>query len=631
METSSKNRQPSEANRTENHLCPTFNGTTCVEWLCFLPQWRSYMKHLGVEEIIVKGQFNGQPLETFKIESKCRSEIFISYFNSNLRATRGPIIRKDIADIFFEHCPWLPYYMRDMAIPVGLQYVYDSREITIGEPDLQYLEQCLVCFADSHISILSYMDPDSIWPPSMESFKIGNHQSPRLLPITINSFVNKLSHDKLLSEYLDEERLIRSIYGMDLAQRETLPTIDLIQRNQLDEYIMREMGTDHVVIFDRLVVSEHNAQINLSTSFRKASTLCLKAFKKLDDRCSAAVAQLLENGDFVSAYRKLQVDFIKKGMGDTEIFGNEAKAIKLLPGRDLNTHLGLIDKALRRWCQVLYLSKLIISFAASNKSSFPRRAVDYDQLDLTINEACIAANVGDWPDARILRDFPDMLLIPHATRYSILLNSLSGGGRERFSSVIAATSSMQIAEQSLIKLRAKLNNFELSNLGQSKLRDEQKNKKRQRDDDTMTPAAHVASSPPDPPLKKQSNGPSYPIGSCIHHPLSTTHRTENCRHGAKKVTRAPAKEEAHSKPNLSTSKPSLPVAMKCQFCFDKGRPSYNNHTEDRCFLKQPHLRTPRANAALSSSTTSSTLNFQILQAIRELSDKFTGTTAYEGK
>lgn len=675
-EITNKSRNLIDLHRADNQNCPQFSGSTCLEWLCFLPQWQAYMRHLGVEDIIVKGLFNGQPLDTFKQDSKSRPEIFVSYYNSYIRTIKIPDYRKEFSSIFFEFCPWLPYYLEDWPIPVGTRYFYDGRERTVDEPNFQNLEQCLDSFANSYHS---FMPENSVYPPEIRNINIGDARSNVMFSMKIEKYVTKFTEEKARSEYLTLDKLIRAITldstGEIIDDDDESFSVE-VEKADLDAFIEKKLGPAHITEFDRLVVNEHNAQLTLGNSFRAATTTCLKVFKKLDERCLAGVVSLIESGNFVGAYRKLNVTFIKRGMGDTEVFGNDAKAIKLLPGRDLNTHLNLLDKALRRWAQVLYLSKVITAHATkeasastvhSSKGNLAKKTADYESLvdqsdydsiiDLSLDEGCIDANVGELTDQAVLKSYPGFLLIPHATRYSILLNSITESSSDRFKSVVTLVSAEPIGQQSIMKLKRQLTNLELSSLGTSNLEDERvKNpnwasqdlpstlksgKKRQREESATTATvANIASTQP----AKKATTEVFPAGSCIHHPKSTTHRTEDCKNagagkkkGSNKKASAGTGSAAAAAPPPSTTaiKTHASSTLSCAYCLQRGRPAFNTHTEDRCFVKFPHLRptAPRANqASASSNFNSSSDNSQVLlAAIQQLSRKFDNATVFEDR
>jgi hypothetical protein len=47
--------------------CPTFDGTTGIEYLIFKESWMSYMRLHSVDEIIMEGTFHGEVLRCSKI------------------------------------------------------------------------------------------------------------------------------------------------------------------------------------------------------------------------------------------------------------------------------------------------------------------------------------------------------------------------------------------------------------------------------------------------------------------------------------------------------------------------------------------------------------------------------------
>ena len=65
--------------------CRIFDGNTCFEWLTFLSEWKAFMQHLGVKEVILKGTFFNGPFE--EIEYDC-TDLKTSFFTWQMEKER---------------------------------------------------------------------------------------------------------------------------------------------------------------------------------------------------------------------------------------------------------------------------------------------------------------------------------------------------------------------------------------------------------------------------------------------------------------------------------------------------------------------------------------------------------------
>jgi hypothetical protein len=110
--------------------CPNFEGTTCVEWLTFLPQWKMFMHHHVVDEIILKGTYKKLPYLTLQDDDgPSVADTYLRWSTDkaeNMRKT----LKVQIYDIFIKQDTWAPYVISRMKVPVGAH----SGEATIRMP-----------------------------------------------------------------------------------------------------------------------------------------------------------------------------------------------------------------------------------------------------------------------------------------------------------------------------------------------------------------------------------------------------------------------------------------------------------------------------------------------------------------
>ena len=74
--------------------CRIFDGNTCFEWLTFIPEWKAYMAHLGVEEIILKGTYNKEAFHLLTQQCPSLRDAYTRWCISK-KAAKIPILHEE--------------------------------------------------------------------------------------------------------------------------------------------------------------------------------------------------------------------------------------------------------------------------------------------------------------------------------------------------------------------------------------------------------------------------------------------------------------------------------------------------------------------------------------------------------
>jgi hypothetical protein len=195
-----------DLHRSEIKACPSFTGNGCLQWLSYQPAWRGYMRYLGVETIVVRDTYNGVPLQQYAIENTSRSQQFATFYNQQIRKTEGAKNLKRLQATFQQYCPWLAYYLKGMAIPVGTKSTFEGKTVTVGAPNVNVMNQCLEYFANGEDDI-SYERAD-YFP---ENFILGDKNSPLLTSSAIDDMAEKFHIEFVKSKYITANEVLESI------------------------------------------------------------------------------------------------------------------------------------------------------------------------------------------------------------------------------------------------------------------------------------------------------------------------------------------------------------------------------------------------------------------------------------
>jgi hypothetical protein len=177
----------------------------------------------------------------------------------------------------------------------------------------------------------------------------------------------------------------------------------------------------------------------------------------------------------------------------------------------------------------------------------------------TVNMPEAILNSGDASDSEILAEYPRRILIHETTRLDILLRSVST--RERFLKSRDTFYELPSDERTVRNLVKILSLRDETAPGQLARENEMKSmNKLNKDESSNEKSAMVATTPVG----------KYPLGSCMYHPLTTNHTSEQCRKGFEK----------HKKPY---------EVRHCNNCekYNPKRYSYKTHNTSECTYKAP--------------------------------------------
>ena len=89
--------------------CRVFEGNTCFELLSFLTEWKAYMHHLGVNEIIMKGTHYGGLFGDHekKYPQPKLPEILVAHIHSKC-VDNAIILKPEFYKLLREDYNWLP-------------------------------------------------------------------------------------------------------------------------------------------------------------------------------------------------------------------------------------------------------------------------------------------------------------------------------------------------------------------------------------------------------------------------------------------------------------------------------------------------------------------------------------------
>jgi len=349
---------------------------------------------------------------------------------------------------------------------------------------------------------------------------------------------------------------------------------------------------------------------------------CNSCFEKLSAIKREKIVLFLKREQFHEAFKALNLYFVRLGAGNVRAFEEEVLSYRLQPGQDFSTHLDALTQALKRWANILYLEKMLHSVGtdpikAAKAIDIPEQIALWNSGDETDNEVLTAYDSDVKYGAFVVSQTISPVLIPEVRRFNILQASVCES--LRFKQVADTFSSMSESERSLRLLITRLQNQEISPLGQQALMLERAtvpswqanlnrylSQIRSHGASSHTPntkakggaqqqQANVATTLPQDNQQQQggkkrkhsasanvtaSDSTTPAPKSCIHHPNSTTHTTAECR-GAKK-----AKTEQDTVKPSRGSGSSTYQGKPCSFC--GSTPKYkgiaHTHSTERCKL-----------------------------------------------
>ena len=431
--------------------------------------------------------------------------------------------------------------------------------------DLVLRRKQLKLFQDhwSHVPRLS----KEIITKVMTTDPVGNAEPRIIKPLDMQPI-----YELIINAKIDEAST--SSAELELAYKEFLISNPYMSE---EEFFTKDIEANDVEEMSKLYeTKKKHAQYQvtyLATHREKAAD----AFFWITGAAKDVIIKELNVQDYHSAYVKLNNHMISKGIADLMIFEQKCFKIKITLGMTLESYLSSENNAIINWATMLKF-KEAIALDHANISSFK------------INTDEMIDNSGTLSDAEFFTKHKCVPMIANSVRVSIIVNGISGS--KRFASVSGAFAQLDLKKKTMKKLMRLLVNVENSKEAQDILALEViQLKKKNSNQDSVNPSANVTMT--------GSTAPKFKQGSCVHHPLSTTHDTSMCSKSAKKG-------QQQSK-NKEYNKDFAP----CSYCLNNEalKSRAESHPRERCFYdpKSPSHREPTksrsrpaANAAITA-------------------------------
>lgn len=569
--------------------CRVFDGNTCFEWLNFLTEWKAFMNHLGVSEIILKGTHYGGTFgaNESKYPQPKLEEILVAHIHSR-SATNAAILKPEFYKILREDHNWLPYYLKNRALPVGRNNGATEIRVPINNANYNESEEAQARIAPYGHEIFN----------GPQALIIGDATSPLINNLDMLDLAGAIA--TLQSHGADWIHSIQHL--QDILAGDPDDPDDLFPPMTVDEYISQSLtpvDSRDVYAQLRAAVSQH---LQITSKLGELERHCHACFDKISPSKIDQVEPDLRVHNFHQAFKGLNAYYVRLGAGNVKAFEDEVEAYEIQPGQDLHSHLEAITQAMKRWANVQYLQNCLHAERDNDETTVPL---------IDIPESVGILNSGDSTDAEI-RNWTNPkvpVVISELRRFEIIRHSVAKS--LRFKNLADSFSSLNEREKTVKLLLQKLRNQEISNAGQLALKDERKadpnwQKKlleylREIKGSGMLSHSKVsvnvavADVVPHGAGNKRKRGNNATINSssssststikhCINHPNSNSHDTSECRTSAATTPFANKKGKT-SDGNKGRTKYTGPP---CTWCLTQ--PKYKDraaptHSVDQCKLK----------------------------------------------
>lgn len=564
--------------------CRVFDGNTCFEWLNFLTEWKAFMNHLGVSEIILKGTHYGGTFgaNESKYPQPKLEEILVAHIHSK-SAQNAAILKPEFYKLLREDHNWLPYYLKNRAVPVGRNNGVAEIRVPFHNADFNESEEAQVRIAPYGHAI--FVGPQALILGDATSPLINNLDMLELA----GAIATLQSHG---ANWVDSMQHLNDILAGDPDDPD-----DLFPPMTVDEYIRQSLSpieSRDVYAQLRTAVSLH---LQITSKLGELERNCHACFDKISGSKRDQVEPDLRVHNFHQAFKGLNAYYVRLGAGNVKAFEDEVEAYELQPGQDLHSHLEAVTQAMKRWANVQYLQNCLHAERDNDEASVPL---------IDIPESVGILNSGDSTDAEI-RNWTNPkvpVVISELRRFEIIRHSVAKSSR--FKNLADTFSSFNEREKTVKSLLQKLRNQEISNAGQLALKDERKaNPNWQKKlveyleeikgsgmHSHSKASANVAVADVVPSgagnKRKRANGNSSSSSTsttkhCINHPNSNSHDTSECRISA--ATTPSANKKAKTSDGKGKAKYTGPP---CSWCLTQ--PKYRDraaptHSVDQCKLK----------------------------------------------
>jgi hypothetical protein len=586
--------------------CPTFDGTTGIDYLIFKENWLSYMRHHSVDEIITKGTFNGEVIDGSQIAPPEKLITIIRYQRQEVENDLKE--RKvTLTNLLMQECPWLVYWWDNTPIPIGHpshQHRVTKRtvlfhDVTAYEVMKNVKLLPLGNFEGQNLILgpLRGALADEFYPLTMEgdldranliaSPAGGGNMIPdpaaEILPDSLTgTFIDRMLECHMKAYCWNYQKVYDSIYVTKTRTLDSYYSLLKPTTQNLIERFHHDLMEKH---------SKHNLELS---AIHKT---CSQVFNKIGHSTKLLATVECEEKNFHAAFMIIENYFKNKASANTEKFADLVREMTLAPGQEFANHWILLQHAMKNWAIVLGIQRDQSAAAAAPAPIVgvvapigpPPAAV------VIVHQEEATANSGLLTDYEI-ESLNFRCLICEQDRINIVIKSISAR-KERFTSSLDFYYQPPQSERSLRQLIEILKTREESKLGQEARDIELKHANRLiKNESSNGKTAMVTKT-----TESESSQKKFPAGSCVNHPNSTTHDTSGCNGGKQQK-----KSESSSSEKKTYTKPF--ETRNCGRCerWNPKRSAFKTHNSTTCTFPLPSdpnaKQFPVANLASSESS-----------------------------
>jgi len=433
--------------------CPNFDGTTCFEWLVFLPQWKAFMSHHRVDEIIQKGTFKNLSFKALDSDGPSIADSYLQWTKEQELEMKKSL-KEELYTIFMKQSTWVPYVLDGMKVPVGAS----TGEALIRTPyaatgvynnELKVIQKKLCPFGEVELYV-----------PIVE----GDANDPLLPSFHIYDMAGEAATEIAKTTYCKYKNVKAILAGKPYDAVDPTPAVTesafLTQVAKLDQYQIAEIY--------KINKAEMKDFMATSKTLADLTTKCIMCFEKIAPSKREQISEEIARCDFFGAYKKLNAFYVRVGAGNIKAFEDEAESYRLQPGQDLGSHFEAIHQAFSRWAGVSWLNSVL--HIAEGDAELTAKAIDVPDRVCHWNSGCmtdaaiIQANllepIDPFNGLLTAGKLLSPVLIPESRRFQILQKSVIHN--PRFRTVAQAFSSMNENERTVTALTIRMSNQESS-------------------------------------------------------------------------------------------------------------------------------------------------------------------------
>lgn len=569
---------------SQQHL-KMFKGKSAADWLYFNNSFIRIANSKGVGEELTKGTVNGKPaLEYYSQMNFNQLQLLVSTTNKHFSAQRTSE-EKLMIELIKAH-PFVAYTVLGLKMPYNKNVFKDKAvngEIIYTDnpaAEAHFVTEYVPRYQDEVFAKQYYRT----WPMHL---LVDESNGVQISTFDIMCAAGRLADARIASKSFNYEE-IQAIISANSKLTSSDPNYVIGFANEKDamESIRMKVGIDAPQIWDKYKTEEKHLQSELLKGeghFSERRKLLGGLFTTYFNPTDAhRVKAETDANKFFEAYQITSHHYINLGADNADGFLKEAKSILLNKGDDVNEHLIRVREALQMYACVCYLNHQLEKLRKKpNEIDMDPNIIEYNSWDKT-SEEITAATIHE--------------VVDYSVRLDVIVGSFSGTSK-RFQTVVDALNHKTKHDRSITAFLETIHNVDCSKAGQQSLEEE-----------SNAPGEKVLKN-------KRKQDEIYPVGSCINHPKSTSHTTEQCQGASKRVK---AKVNAAA----TTTAGGKEGQKHCDFCAKAHPASMNTHWSKNCFFdpKSPNFKPKRdkpAKALNSVSITKDEIATLISTAISE--------------